>query len=102
VYEAVYGHYDYNLNPLMPPGTKIVVHEKPSQRGSWDPHGKLGWYIGLALEHYQCHCCHIIKTNAERIYDTVKFFPHQEPFPKLTVQEATVATAEALQWAQSS
>jgi hypothetical protein len=40
-YEVVYGHYDYNCHPLMPLGSKIVVHEKPLQRGSWDPHGKL-------------------------------------------------------------
>jgi hypothetical protein len=51
-YEAIYSPYNYNRNPLIPPGSKIVAHEKPSQRGSWDPHGKLGRYIGLALERY--------------------------------------------------
>jgi hypothetical protein len=45
-YEILYGKYDYNKNPLMPPGAKVVVHEKPHQQGSWEPHGKLGWYLG--------------------------------------------------------
>jgi hypothetical protein len=34
-YQALFGPYDYNQNPLMPPGTKVVIHEKPSQRVSW-------------------------------------------------------------------
>jgi hypothetical protein len=54
-YEILYGKYDFNKNPRMPPGAKVVVHEKPHQQGSWEPHGKLGWYLGLALEHYWCH-----------------------------------------------
>jgi hypothetical protein len=80
----------------MPPGTKVVVHEKPHQRGSWDPHGKMGWYLGPALEHYRCHRCHITNTNSERISDTVEFFPHTDSLPKLSLQEATVIAAEAL------
>jgi Reverse transcriptase (RNA-dependent DNA polymerase) len=80
----------------MPPGTKVVVHEKPHQRGSWDPHGKLGWYLGPAMEHYRCHRCHINTTNSERISDTVEFFPHTEQVQKLSLQEATVISAEAL------
>jgi hypothetical protein len=41
-YEVMFGPYDYNSHPLMPPGTKIVIHEKPGQQASWDPHGKQG------------------------------------------------------------
>jgi hypothetical protein len=95
-YQAVFGTFDYNRHPLMPPGTKVIVHEKPGQRGSWDPHGKLGWYLGPALEHYRCHWCHIISTNNERIADTVEFFPHIEAIQKLSPQEATIIAAEAL------
>ena len=31
---------------MVPPGTKIPIHEKSKQRGSWDLHGEDGWYIG--------------------------------------------------------
>jgi hypothetical protein len=77
-------------------GFSMVVHEKPHQRGSWEPHGKLGWYLGPALEHYRCHRCHIIATNSERISDTVEFFPHNTEVEKLTTQEAAVIAAESL------
>ena len=31
----VHGAFDYNLTPLAPPGTLVLVHEKPSARGTW-------------------------------------------------------------------
>jgi hypothetical protein len=95
-YETLFGQFDYNKNPLMPPGAKVIVHEKPHQRGSWEPHGKLGWYLRLALEHYWCHQCHIITTNSERISNTVEFFPQNTEVEKLTTQEAAVIAAESL------
>jgi hypothetical protein len=91
----LFGKIDYNKNPLMPPGIKVVVHEKPHQQGSWEPHGKLGWYLGLALEHYRCHRCHIIETNSERM-DTAEFFPHERGVTKITTQEAAVIAPESL------
>jgi hypothetical protein len=95
-YHALSGPFDHNRHPLTPPGTKVVVHEKPHQHGSWAPPGKLGWYLGPALEHYHCHCCHINHTNSEQISNTVEFFPHTPTLPKLSLNEATVVAAEAL------
>jgi hypothetical protein len=43
-YEAINGPFDFNKTPLAPPGIKVVIHEKPSQQKTWDPHGVLGWY----------------------------------------------------------
>jgi hypothetical protein len=74
VYTQISGAFDYNAMPLAPPGTKIVIDEKASVRGSWAPHGLDGWYIGPALEHYQCYHVHVNNANAERIGDTVEFF----------------------------
>jgi hypothetical protein len=61
-YAQIGGAFDYNATPLAPPGTKIVIHEKPSVQGSWAPHGLDGWYIGPALEHYQCYRVNVKKT----------------------------------------
>ena len=33
------GPLDFNKTPLLPPGTKILVHSKLSQRKSWEFHG---------------------------------------------------------------
>jgi hypothetical protein len=36
-YAQINGHFNFNKTPLAPPGTRIVAHEKPDQRASWDP-----------------------------------------------------------------
>ena len=53
-----------------------MVHQRPTQRGSWDPHGITAFYIGPAMDHYRCFKCYIPSTKAERITDTVIFRPH--------------------------
>ena len=54
-YMALNGPYDFTKTPMAPPGTKVLVHEKSVQRGTWYPHGKEGWYLGNSLEHYRCY-----------------------------------------------
>jgi hypothetical protein len=95
-HEALHGPFDFNKTPLAPPGIKVVVHEKPNQRNSWDPHGVMGWYLGPANEHYRCYRTYINKSHAERITDTIEFFPVESHTPILTVTEAAIAAAEAL------
>ena len=86
--------FDFNTTPLAPPGTRIIIHEKPKQRASWDPHGLDAWYIGPALEHYRCINAYIPKTHAERICDTVEFFPHNIPLPTTSDAHYLKAAAE--------
>jgi hypothetical protein len=74
-YAQLNGHFDFNRTPLAPPGTRIIAHEKPDQRASWDPHGLDGYYLGPALEHYRFYQVHITKTKGARIVDTVEFPP---------------------------
>ena len=73
--------FDYNATPLFPPGLKIIIHEKRQQRGSWDPRGVDGWYLGLAKDHYRCHRVYCPRTNAEWIIDMVHIFPHNNAPP---------------------
>eukprot|EP00978_Attheya_sp_CCMP212_P022995 scaffold69577_cov29-Attheya_sp.AAC.1 len=37
-YAQVHGAFDFNRTPLAPPGTKVLVHEKPGVRASWAAH----------------------------------------------------------------
>ena len=83
----LYGMHDFNRCPMAPPGTKVVVHSKPHKRASWDTHGIEGWYIGPSLEHYRCVKCYMPLTSAERDSDTVAFFPHKLPIPKVTTDD---------------
>ena len=75
-WEYLFGCYNFKATPIAPPRMKMVVHQKPTQRGSWDPHGITSFHIGPAMEHYRCFKCYIPSTKAERITDTVTFLPH--------------------------
>jgi hypothetical protein len=59
------GIFDFNRTLMAPPGTTIILHGKPAQRKTWNPHGEAGWYLGPALEHYRCYQVFINKTKAE-------------------------------------
>lgn len=72
---------------MAPPGTKAVIHSKPTQRASWDPNGKVGWYIGPSLTHYRCMKCFLPKTRAEIDTDTIAFIPHNIPIPEMRVKD---------------
>ena len=71
----IHGAFDFNRTPLGPPGTRVLVHEKPSVRQSWAPHAVDGWYLGPAMLHYRCFQVWIISTSSLRIADTLSWFP---------------------------
>ena len=72
-YAQLEGIFDFNKTPLAPPGTHVIIHEKPAQHQTWAPHGIDGWYVGPALHHYQCHCIWIPSTQSEHIADGHQF-----------------------------
>ena len=48
VYAQLHGAFDFNKTPIAPPGTLVISHKNPDNRGSWEPHGVNGWYTGQA------------------------------------------------------
>jgi hypothetical protein len=91
----IFGQYDFNRAPMVPPVTRIIAHETPNRRRTWAPHGQYGWYIGPALERYRCYTVYITKTRGERAVEKFDFFPDnfRLPFPS-TQDLATKAAAE--------
>jgi hypothetical protein len=81
---------------MAPPGTRIIAHETPSRRITWAPHGQDRWYIGPALEHYQCYTVYVNKTRGERIVETVEFFPEKFKFTFLSTQELAIQASKEL------
>jgi len=81
VYAQIFGAFDFNAMKLVPPGTKAIIHDKPDKRRTWAAHGQIGYFIGPALEHYHCYRIYYPKSRAERIGDTVEFFPEKAKFP---------------------
>jgi hypothetical protein len=90
------GTFDFNITPMAPPGTKIILHEKPLQRGSWDPHGVDGWHLGPAMEHYRCYSVFTNGTQSERVSDTVEFFPQKTTVPYMTATDIAIQAASDL------
>jgi hypothetical protein len=82
--------------PLALLGTKVIIHEKPSERRSWAPHGLDGWYVGHALEHYRCYKIFVAATAATRVSDTVEFFPRVCQMPRTSFADAAKQAARDL------
>ena len=99
-YHHLYGQCDFDVTPMVPPGTKVLMYNTPQTRGSWDPHGEDGWYIGLALKHYRCYHYYCTKTNSTRYVDTVEFFPTvvqlQHPLSIHIATQAAIDLSQAL------
>lgn len=95
-YAQIHGIFDFNTIPLAPPGTKVLVHNKPSSRGTWVPHGEEGWYIGPAMEHHRCFTTFIPTTKQARISDTLAWFPTQVKMPLTSTSEIALAAAQDL------
>jgi hypothetical protein len=66
-YEILNGPYDWNWYPLAPLGCKAVVYEDGDTRGSWASRGMDAFYLGPAIDHYQCDHYYIPETRAYRI-----------------------------------
>ena len=62
-YAQLHREFNYNATPLAPPGTQVIIHGKPTVRGTWAPHGVKGWYMGTSMNHYCCHHIYVTKTR---------------------------------------
>ena len=95
-HEQLEGSFDFNATPLVPPGTMVIMHEKPGQRKTFGKHGVKGWNIDRAKDHYRCHKAYIPATRGERIGDTVEFFPKAVRMPGVNSADAATHAARDL------
>ena len=95
-YAQLEGQFDYNKTPLAPPGIIAVGHVKPDARKSWDFHGKPGFYVSTAMEHYRCWNLYLPETNTTRNFDTVSFHPHSFKTPAISSADAATHAARNL------
>ena len=71
-YAKLHGGFNYNATPLATPGTQVVIHEKPTVRGTWVSHGVKGWYIGPSMNHYRCHHVYVTKKRGDTTHNALK------------------------------
>ena len=98
-WSQLFGPYDFNKEPIAPPGIRVQVHVKPDNRATWAPHADDGWYIGPAPEHYRCYRVYMIETKAERITDTLSWHPTKTVLPQATSTEIIAAHLQDVQHA---
>jgi hypothetical protein len=96
-----HGHFDFNRTPIAPPGIRVLAHEKPNNRTTWSPHALDGWYVGPALQSYRCYNIWIWDTRAERICDTVVWFPTKITMPLASTTDLILAALQDLRCALS-
>jgi hypothetical protein len=88
-----HGLVDYNKTAFAPPGCKIIAHENPSQRQIWEPPVQPGYLLGPVMHNYRCQNMYITSTASERIVDTLEFFPHNSPMPKISSTDRILMAA---------
>jgi len=88
--------FDFLSHPIAPCGTPVLVYESPTVRESWAPHGTAGFYLGPALQHHRCYRVWITTTNAERISDSLAWFPEHFRMPGSSPLELLYATITEL------
>ena len=83
-YAFLFGPYDFNKYSMAPPGTCVIVHDKPVKRTLWGHHDTPGWYISPSLDHYLCMQCYMPTTGIVIITDTLQYIRKEFAFPKTT------------------
>ena len=93
------GAHDFRAHPIAPAGTKVLIHDKPSSRGSRAPHGTPDFYLGPANQHYRCYKVWATSTNSLRITDTLAWFLSNLQLPHPSPHELLIAATVDLQCA---
>eukprot|EP00957_Ditylum_brightwellii_P059911 4548719-Ditylum_brightwellii.AAC.1 len=84
----IFGSYNFNKCLLVPLGNRVVLHQKPGQRESWEYHGYNTWCIGPSKQHYQCFKYWVLDTGSEADANTLMMIPTTVPIPKFKDKEA--------------
>ena len=86
------GPFNFKAHPIAPLGTKVLIHDKPSARASWAPHGTPGFYLGPALQHYRCFITWATATSSTRVTDTVAWLPERFHMPTASPTDLVLAS----------
>ena len=93
---AMEGEYHFDATPIAPPGSEMMIHEKPNRRRTWSHNAKKAWYIGPCPHHYRNMKGILQATGTERKSDTVRFLHHAIAVPQLTPADRILEAARDL------
>ena len=80
-WHQIHGVYSFDRNPIGPIGTRVVIYESPAIRGSFSPHGKLGFYVGPVFDGYRQFQVWVNDTQSLRTSDTIAWHPTRLELP---------------------
>ena len=93
---AMEGEFHFDATPIAPPGTEMMMHDKPNRRKTWGYNAKKAWYLGPCLRHYRSVRGMLPSTKGERITDTFRFRHHAIDIPNLTPADRILEAAKQL------
>ena len=64
---AMKGEFHFNAIPIAPPGSEMLMHEKPNRRKTLGFNAKKAWYIAPCFKHYWTFKGIMASTGAERL-----------------------------------
>ena len=73
---AMEGELHFDAIPIAPPGSEMLMHQKPVRRSSFGLNVKKAWYLGPCFNHYRTFRGILPSTGGEKLSDTVKFQHH--------------------------
>ena len=91
------GELHFDATPIAPPGSEMLMHQKPARRSSFGLNAKKAWYLGPCFKHYRTFRGILPSTGGERLSDTVKFQHHVIGIPELTPAERIMDAARQLE-----
>ena len=95
-YHALFGQFNFNRTPIIPPGTCVMIYETPHQQTFFGVKGLKGWYFGPVPDYYLCYNIFANKANDTRIGETVEFIPHHYKLPVPNSQDCAIIAAKEL------
>ena len=90
------GDYHFDATPLAPPGSKMLMHQKPGSKRTWGANAEVAWYVGPCPTHYRTFTGVLPNTGGERKSNSVKFKHHVFPTPELTPEDRILEATREL------
>ena len=99
-YSYIHGTFNFNAHPLAPLGCRAIAHERSITNGgtrtSFGDRGKVGYYIGPAMNSYRVWRFFIPATGGVIETDTAQFMP-KHPLPTTTIATEIAASLKAIE-----
>ena len=95
-WEHFNGPFNFDVTPLAPLGSPIIIHTKPGTCIPWDFRSRKGFTIGPELEHYRCFQVVDATTKSIIISDTIEVTQEYLTQPEVNLEDRILHTLNFL------